>query len=569
MSALVAQRAVVLGQASRRPACQRHHPFTPCKQSPLAARSWRRVACQSAENSRVEVATADAPVSNGVVQNGAEPQQAMQASNGTAAAAVAATPAPPAQVGVKIQPALIAVGLGLALRFLVPIPAGITAQAWSLLSIFVSTILGLVLDPLPVGAWAFMAVTVAVATKTLTFAEAFAATTNEIIWLIVVSFFFAKGFEKTGLGERIATLFVRALGHSTLGLSFGLNVAEALMAPAMPSTSARAGGIFVPIIKSLAATAGSHPGDDSRHKMGAYLINSQFQTGIHSTSFFLTASAQNLLCLKLAGELGAVVPNQFMTWAAGAFVPAAVGMVLTPLVLYKMQPPTIKDTPDAPAAAAERLKAMGPMSRDETIMAATMGAALVMWMFGEQLGITPVLAAMLGLCGLLCTGVLTWRECLSYTPAWDTLCWFAVLIGMSGQLNSMGVISVFAQAMGKLLTSLNMGWMPLFGLLHVAFYGIHYMFASQTAHVGALYSAFCAMMLAAGVPPVLAAMSLAYSINLFGSISHYASGQAAVFYGSGYLRLNEVFGMGAVCGWGGLAIWAVVGMPIWKMLGWW
>lgn len=50
-----------------------------------------------------------------------------------------------------------------------------------------------------------------------------------------------QGFEKTGLGERIANLFVRALGSSTLGLAYGLNVAEALLAPAMPSTSARAG----------------------------------------------------------------------------------------------------------------------------------------------------------------------------------------------------------------------------------------------------------------------------------------------------------------------------------------
>ncbi len=61
-----------------------------------------------------------------------------------------------------------------------------------------------------------------------------------------------------------------------------------------------------------------------------------------------------------------------------------------------------------------------------------------------------------------------------------------------------GVIRVFADAMGGALTSLNMGWMPIFGLLHVAFFVIHYMFASQTAHVGALYSAFCAMMLASG-----------------------------------------------------------------------
>lgn len=34
--------------------------------------------------------------------------------------------------------------------------------------------------------------TTAVATKTLTFAQAFTAFTNDVIWLIVVSFFFAK-----------------------------------------------------------------------------------------------------------------------------------------------------------------------------------------------------------------------------------------------------------------------------------------------------------------------------------------------------------------------------------------
>ena len=64
-------------------------------------------------------------------------------------------------------------------------------------------------------------------------------------------------------------------------------------------------------------------------------------------------------------------------------------------------------------------------------------------------------------------------------------------------------------------------------------------------------------------------MTLAYSINLFGSITHYASGQAAVYYGSGFMRLGEVFSMGAVSGFVGLAIWAITGMPIWKMLGWW
>jgi di/tricarboxylate transporter len=113
----------------------------------------------------------------------------------------------------KPLPFVVSVGLGLALRYLVAKPASVTTQAWQLLAIFLSTIAGLVLSPLPVGAWAFLGLTV-------TFAAAFGAFTNDVIWLIVISFFFARGFVKTGLGDRMATHFVKLLGKSTLGLSF-------------------------------------------------------------------------------------------------------------------------------------------------------------------------------------------------------------------------------------------------------------------------------------------------------------------------------------------------------------
>jgi anion transporter len=164
-------------------------------------------------------------------------------------------------------------------QFLVPKPPDVSPQGWQLLSIFISTIAGLVLSPLPVGAWAFLGLTASIVTKTLSFSAAFSAFTNEVIWLIVISFFFARGFVKTGLGDRIATYFVKWLGKSTLGLSYGLTISEALIAPAMPSTTARAGGVFLPIIKSLSLSAGSKPGDPSAKKLGSYLVQSQFQVG--------------------------------------------------------------------------------------------------------------------------------------------------------------------------------------------------------------------------------------------------------------------------------------------------
>ncbi|KAL4361817.1 hypothetical protein GQ457_04G003640 [Hibiscus cannabinus] len=117
------------------------------------------------------------------------------------------------------------------------------------------------------------------------------------------------------------------------------------------------------------------------------------------------------------------------------------------------------------------------------------------------------------------------------------------------------------------LQSFSLSWPAAFGVLQASYFFIHYLFASQTGHVGALYSAFLAMHLAAGVPGILAALALAYNTNLFGAITHYSSGQAAVYYGAGYVDLPDVFKMGFVMAFINAIVWVVVGSFWWKFLG--
>ncbi|KAK1314842.1 hypothetical protein QJS10_CPA06g02001 [Acorus calamus] len=468
-------------------------------------------------------------------------------------------PPPPPLKGAKLIPLLISCAIGLIVRFVVPKPPEVTAQAWQLLSIFLSTIGGLVLSPLPVGAWAFLGLTSAVVTRTLPFATAFSAFTNEVIWLIVISFFFARGFVKTGLGDRVATYFVKWLGGSTLGLSYGLTFSEALIAPAMPSTTARAGGVFLPIIKSLSLAAGSRPGDPSAKKLGSYLVQSQFQSAGNSSALFLTAAAQNLLCLKLAEELGVIIANPWVSWFKAASIPAIISLLATPYIMYKIFPPEIKDTPDAPAMAGKRLEQMGPVTKNEWVMVGTMLLAVSLWIFGEKLGIASVVAAMLALSMLLLLGVLDWDDCLSEKSAWDTLAWFAVVVGMAGQLTSLGIVTWMSNCVAKCLQSFSLSWPSAFGILQASYFFSHYLFASQTGHVGALYSAFLAMHLASGVPGVLAALALAYNTNLFGALTHYSSGQAAVYYGAGYVELPDVFRIGFITAMVNALIWGALG----------
>ena len=134
---------------------------------------------------------------------------------------------------------------------------------------------------------------------------------------------------------------MKILGKSTLGLSYGLSISEAILAPAMPSTTARAGGVYLPIIKSLAKNAGSEPGPTA-NKLGAFLIQSQLQCSGHSSAMCMTAAAQNLLSMKLAASLGVVIASPWLTWFKVACVHALVGLLATPLLVFKLFPPEIQ-----------------------------------------------------------------------------------------------------------------------------------------------------------------------------------------------------------------------------------
>ena len=79
-------------------------------------------------------------------------------------------------------------------------------------------------------------------------------------------------------------------------------------------------------------------GTPSAKRLGSFLVQAQLQTSVHSSALFLTAAAQNLLCMKLAAELGVLVASPWVTWFKAAFVPALVGIIVTPFLMFKVRP---------------------------------------------------------------------------------------------------------------------------------------------------------------------------------------------------------------------------------------
>ncbi|RDX86001.1 Dicarboxylate transporter 1, chloroplastic, partial [Mucuna pruriens] len=512
-----------------------------------------------------------------VIFNRRLPALTVRASAASITPAPAPAPAQPWQ-GAAIKPLLASIATGVILWF-TPVPAGVTRNAWQLLAIFLGTIVGIITQPLPLGAVAILGLGVSVLTKTLPFAAAFSGFGDPIPWLIALAFFFAKGFIKTGLGNRVAYQFVKLFGSSSLGLGYSLVFSEALLAPAIPSVSARAGGIFLPLVKSLCVACGSNAGDGTENRLGAWLMLTCFQTSVITSAMFLTAMAANPLCATLT--LNSI--NQtigWLDWAKAAIVPGLASLVLVPLVLYVIYPPTLKNSPDAPKLAQEKLEKMGPMTAHEKIMTATLLLTLFsnlfplthqvgLWVFGGILNIDAVSAAILGLAVLLVTGVVTWKECLAEGVAWDTLTWFAALIAMAGYLNKYGLISWFSQTVVKFVGGLGLSWQLSFGILVLLYFYSHYFFASGAAHIGAMFTAFLSVATALGTPPYFGAIVLSFLSNLMGGLTHYGIGSAPVFFGANYVPLAKWWGYGFLISIINIIIWLGLGGVWWKFIGLW
>jgi len=425
----------------------------------------------------------------------------------------------------------------------IPVPEGVTENAWHLFAIFAATILGIILKAAPMGTMCMMAIGFTALTQVVAPGDAGKSITkalsgfgDKVIWLIGISFFIARGFIKTGLGNRIAFLFIRIFGKSSLGLAYGLGLADVCLAPAIPSNTARGGGIIYPIMKSMAISFDSVPEKPETHrKLGSYLTLNSYYMNLISSSMFLTGTASNPMCQKFAANLG--INITWMSWAAAGFIPGLAAFFIVPLVLYKLYPPELKKTSDAPRMAAEKLKEMGPITKNEWLMLLAFFILLALWIFGGSLSIDATTTAFIGLTLLLLTSVLTWEDVKAEKGAWDTIVWFAVLVMMASSLNELGFIGWFSNLIKAEIG--GMTWTVAFPVIILVYFFSHYIFASATAHVAAMYAALLSVGIAVGIPPMLLAMMLGFLGSIYGVLTHYGHGPAPVFFGSGYVDLKS------------------------------
>ena len=484
------------------------------------------------------------------------------------ASPTASKPQPAQQPGAQraaLMKWLVPIAMG-AVVLVIPTPAGLTPAAWHYFALFVAVIGGLITEPLPGPAVGFVGVALAVALRFFgkTPAEALrwglGGFANDTVWLIFAANMFAVGYEVTGLGRRLALVLVKKLGRSTLGLGYAISLADLILAPFMPSVTARSGGTLYPIVKSIPPIYGSYP-DDNPRKIGSYLLWTAFASASVTSGLFMTSFAPNVLAADIARKITKVD----ITWTSWAWGALPIGLVLflaTPLLCYFLYPPVLKHSTEVSEWAGSELKKMGTISRREITMAVLALGALVCWISAGKL-ISATTVALVVIALMLLSKVITWNDIAGAKQAWNVFVWFATLIVLADGLSTVGFLSWFAKRTAGLTT--NIPVMAAMIAIVAAFFAVHYLIASGTAQAVALLPVFLAAAVTIpGLPMRPVVLLLLYSLGMMGCITPYANGPAPIYFSSGYIPAKDFWRLGFILGLFNLMVLLGIGLP-WVM----
>jgi len=448
----------------------------------------------------------------------------------------------------------------------IPRPDGVTREAWTLLAIFVATVVGSIVQPMTGSAMVLLGVIATSVFGALKIEKALSGYADKYVWLVLAAFFISRAMIKTGLGHRIALIFIRLIGRKTIGLGYSLVFTDFILASFVPSTGARSGGIILPIARSVSETYDSRPDDGTAGKLGTFLMNLLYQCEVVLCATFLTGQASNLMIRSFAREHAGVDMN-YSVWFISAIVPAIVSLTVIPLMIYRFFPPGIRETPNAVAFARDQLVELGPLSKSEKILLAVFVLVVVLWITAPFHGIDATVIALFGIAFLLITQVLDWSDVIDETHAWEVFIWYGGLVMMATALGETNLTKLFAESVAGLMTGWS--WGVAIVVLALVYFYAHYGFASITAHVTAMFIPFLAVTVAVGAPAGLTVLILTYFANLSAGLTHYGTTPAPVYFGTGYVKQSQWWTIGFIASVLNILIWSTVGLGWWKMLGWW
>lgn len=443
---------------------------------------------------------------------------------------------------------------------IIPTPEGLTAKAWHMLIVFISTMIGIMLEIIPLCGTLFLSLAAASLTGTIDLkTQGFTGFSNIVPWLLFFILALSKSITKSTIGLRIAYFFVKVFGKNVIGLAYSLSFTELTLSTILPSNTARGASVGLPVVSSLAKYISSALKGISEKTIGTFLTLVYTSANSVCSSMFLTAMISNAIIVDIAERNG--ISLTWLKWASHT-VPACLLILLTlPLILYFLTRPKVMDLTALQKDASEKIKKLGALSVNEKCVLYIFCGMLVLWILAEFTGINIITTTLIGIVICLILGIFTVKDVLSDQSALSAVIMLGVLISYVNCMSEYGTIEWFNGKVGSIIA-----FCPektRLYVLSVIYFMTHYFFSGEGARIIALYPPFVLTGLALGIDKLPLVTTLAVFSAFSDMLAHYTCPVSILMFSNGYVSVKKWMAVGCVISIISITIWFVSNSLIW------
>jgi anion transporter len=378
------------------------------------------------------------------------------------------------------------------------------------------------------------------------------------LWIIVSGFILATAMDISGLAKRLALSVVSSLGANPRYVILSVALVNLLIAPLSPSTTAKA-FLMLPICIGLIQAFNAKKGSAYA---AAIMLMSLAANNIASTAF-LTATVPNPISASYMAAAG--LKLSWTDWFIMAFPLTVVLLIAAWVIIEFMFKPDVKESKKALQDIVKMKMKLGPMKREEKIVAILFLAALVLWITEKYIPYAGLISLILSLLLLLPRiGVLKIKKFTGILP-WDSLFVFAAAMYLAKAVEQSKAMTpvvkwVFERTGISFPSSVLIFLAISLGVL------MHVFFTSTTVYATVIMPVVIAVAGIYGMSAATLAVPFAFAVPL-ALILPVNTIPNIIFYSAGYFSIKQIVKYGIILSIISIVVIMFLGMPYWKFIG--
>ncbi|EHI97726.1 anion transporter [Clostridium sp. DL-VIII] len=447
---------------------------------------------------------------------------------------------------------------------LLPCPKGLSVEGQRCLAVFSAAFVLYLSEAIPASIVSLAVVPVLAIFNIVSIKDALSGFSSTSTYLIVGSFILAAAMLKSKLADRITYLIMLKIGTSARNITLGILMVNIVLAFMVPSSTARTAMLLPICINIINKFRGE---SREKTKFGANILLTLCCTNSTISSGILTSTISNPMAVQYISDASGrtVTFGEWFTWG---FPPALIMTFVAWGIIQIMFKPEVKELKGGKSFIQGKMNELGKLNINEVKAIIVLGITIILWAFGDKVGVDSTTACLLGACALCIPkiGFLSWDDCknsISLSVVFIT----SGGISLGAAMSSSGTAKWMAEGIFNSLHLGNYSAATMIIILIIVVQFMHVVFVGTATMANVFFPILIGIASVANINPILTIIPSAMMLGGYPIIMFFNTTPNILCYDTGEIGSDVFPKFGTILSILACAVYAICVLIYWPLIG--